>query len=331
MTISELEIMFASLCDDADLPPYKPQYEFHAERKWALDFAWPDHKVGIEINGNQWVKGGHNTGRGVQRDAEKGNAARFLGWRIFVLVTDHLLRDVDYRNQFMDELKVALAPAGDLSPNPATLVIVPEHPTITVGPFTLLEQGLRIAATPTFEEFDSFGQVLKFFDRSIPWALGDWWNAAKAKFREEAVQLLDEHDVKLKSVQNKGAVCVKFPTSRRRDVLHFSHHEAVAGLEPPQQERFLDSAIERGWTVPQLRLAVRKWKRDKLADELFDDPRAVLGHNVEQLRVALTDLWGIAHIYPGMDLTLREMQNGIDGLVLFHDAVSGQVEERTAA
>ena len=220
---------------------------------------------------------------------------------------------------------IVVMPIADFLPqsNPA-LLIMPEKPTLTVGKFTFAEQGLQIAAQPTFEEFDSFGQLLTFFDRTLDWSIGDFWNAAHKRFRDEALQLFSENGMQLKTVQNKGAVCKKFPPSRRREEpLHFSHHAAVAGLETPDQERFLDSATERGWTVAQLRLAVRKWRQDKLVGELFDDPRAVLGYNVAKLSEALADLWGIEHNYPGMELTLREMQNGIDGLTLFHDAVQG--------
>ncbi len=320
MSKSELEILFANLCDEAEFPPYEREYRFHATRKWRLDFAWPDQKIGVELNGGQWIKGGHNTGGGTQRDAEKNNSAQFLGWRVFTLVNNQLLRDVDYRNQFFADLKAAL--------NPTSLLIVPEKPTLTVGKFTFAGQGLDISATPSFEEFDVFGQLLTFFDRTLDWSIGDFWNAAHKRFRDEALQLFSENGMKLKTVQNKGSVCKKFPASRRRETLHFSHHAAVAGLETPDQERLLDNATERGWTVPQLRLAVRKWKQDKLDGELFDDPRAVLGYNVEKLSAALTDLWGIVHNYPGMELTLSEMQNGIDGLALFHDAVQ---ELETAA
>ena len=34
-----------------DLPEPATQYKFHPERRWPLDFAWPELKISVEING----------------------------------------------------------------------------------------------------------------------------------------------------------------------------------------------------------------------------------------------------------------------------------------
>jgi hypothetical protein len=41
-----------------------------------------------------------------------------------------------------------------------------------------------------------------------------------------------------------GWVAGKIETSRRRDVLSFSHHKLAAAMEPPVQDRWLDRAEE---------------------------------------------------------------------------------------
>lgn len=62
-----------------------------------FDFAWPEYKFAIEVNGGQWARGkmGHNSGKGVQRDAEKNNWALLKGWMVIVLVTDHIEKEMD--------------------------------------------------------------------------------------------------------------------------------------------------------------------------------------------------------------------------------------------
>lgn len=75
------------LVTDDDIPEYEEQWQFHPTRKWALDFAWPDIKLAVEIDGGTWLskhgkKGGHTTGVGYQKGCEKGNAAIILGWRV---------------------------------------------------------------------------------------------------------------------------------------------------------------------------------------------------------------------------------------------------------
>ena len=57
------------------------EYKFHPTRRWMADFAIPEKKLIIEVNGGTWmIKSGHNTGRGISRDYEKGNAAQLLGF-----------------------------------------------------------------------------------------------------------------------------------------------------------------------------------------------------------------------------------------------------------
>lgn len=57
-----------------------PEFRFHPTRKWRFDFAYPAHKVAIEINGGVWKRGRHNRGTGYIKDLEKLNAAQILGW-----------------------------------------------------------------------------------------------------------------------------------------------------------------------------------------------------------------------------------------------------------
>ncbi len=64
------------------LPDPVPELRFHATRKWRFDFAWPECKLAIEIDGGAWTKGRHTRGRGFVADMEKLNAATVLGWRV---------------------------------------------------------------------------------------------------------------------------------------------------------------------------------------------------------------------------------------------------------
>ena len=65
-------------------------YRFLPGRRYELDYALPAIRVGIEVNGGQWVKSGHSSGRGLHRDADKQNRAIEAGGCIFWLTTDML-------------------------------------------------------------------------------------------------------------------------------------------------------------------------------------------------------------------------------------------------
>lgn len=59
-----------------------PEHKFHYVRKWSIDFAIIDLKIGIEIEGGVWTNGRHVRGKGFIDDMEKYNAAVTLGWVI---------------------------------------------------------------------------------------------------------------------------------------------------------------------------------------------------------------------------------------------------------
>jgi len=81
-----------------------------------IDFAYPDLKIGIEVNGGQFtrvangskfIKSGHGSPSGLERDAKKNNQAIILGWRIFVLPVS--LVTPDYLSQIAEFIKKDMA------------------------------------------------------------------------------------------------------------------------------------------------------------------------------------------------------------------------------
>ena len=60
----------------------KPEHIFYPCRRWRIDFAIVDLKIGIEIEGGVWSGGRHTRGNGFVDDMEKYNAAVTLGWVI---------------------------------------------------------------------------------------------------------------------------------------------------------------------------------------------------------------------------------------------------------
>jgi very-short-patch-repair endonuclease len=62
-------------------------------RKFRLDFAHPQTKVGIEISGNIWSKGGHSSGVGLMRDYAKLNLSQANGWIVFQLAEQQITEE----------------------------------------------------------------------------------------------------------------------------------------------------------------------------------------------------------------------------------------------
>lgn len=68
--------------EEQHLPSPETEFRFHPERKWRFDFAWPEHKVALEVDGGIWISGGHNRGAQMLKTWEKENEAVCMGWRI---------------------------------------------------------------------------------------------------------------------------------------------------------------------------------------------------------------------------------------------------------
>lgn len=84
-TPSTLEGLFGLHLRVSRLPPAHAEYRFDTERKWRFDFAWPDVKVAVEIQGGTWNGGKHGRGSGIEKDAEKLSAAAIAGWRVLIV------------------------------------------------------------------------------------------------------------------------------------------------------------------------------------------------------------------------------------------------------
>lgn len=65
------------------LPAPVTEWRFHPTRMWRLDVAWPDYRVGVEVQGGGFVQGAHSRGPGMENDAEKNAEAILRGWRVF--------------------------------------------------------------------------------------------------------------------------------------------------------------------------------------------------------------------------------------------------------
>lgn len=87
---SRLEAEFALQLRAHAVTGWTREFRFHPMRKWRFDFAFPEQKVAVEIDGGTWSNGRHNRGSGAKTDAEKYNAAQLQGWLVLRCVGDHL-------------------------------------------------------------------------------------------------------------------------------------------------------------------------------------------------------------------------------------------------
>jgi hypothetical protein len=56
------------------------EYQFHVERRWRFDWAWPEQRVALEVEGGAYAGGRHVRGSGFFEDCEKYSEAAAAGW-----------------------------------------------------------------------------------------------------------------------------------------------------------------------------------------------------------------------------------------------------------
>ena len=94
--------------EEALLPPWVREYQFAwPARLWAFDYAWPDFKIALEVEGGTWSGGRHVQGQGYENDCRKYNAAAIDGW-LLIRVTTTMVR----RGEVVRQLRAAFRARG---------------------------------------------------------------------------------------------------------------------------------------------------------------------------------------------------------------------------
>lgn len=76
------DIKFRAYCKSVGIPEPRAEVQFHSTRKWRFDYAWPQYRVALEIEGGVFTGGRHTSGVGFVKDAEKYNYAACMGWAV---------------------------------------------------------------------------------------------------------------------------------------------------------------------------------------------------------------------------------------------------------
>jgi hypothetical protein len=113
------------------------------------------------------------------------------------------------------------------------------------------------------------GQRLGAMTRCSQWWLGDWIRYGTTRWGEKYKQAARITGYDVHSLRNIAYVAGQIETSRRRDILTWSHHAEVCALEPEEQEKWLDLAASEKMSVADLRVELRtarKGAREKGSD-----------------------------------------------------------------
>jgi very-short-patch-repair endonuclease len=81
--MSDLEELLFQHIKLVGLPEPEREYRFAPPRRYRADFAYPEQKILVEVQGGIYTRGAHSRGTGLERDYEKINLAQLNGFMVF--------------------------------------------------------------------------------------------------------------------------------------------------------------------------------------------------------------------------------------------------------
>jgi hypothetical protein len=117
-------------------------------------------------------------------------------------------------------------------------------------------------------EWAAAGRRLGAVGRCIQWLLGDWIAYGNTKFGDRYARASRITGYDVQTLMNMVYVALRFPDSRRRGDLSWSHHETLASMDPDGQEHWLDEASRHRWSVADLRMMLRTVRKKEGTEKL---------------------------------------------------------------
>jgi hypothetical protein len=125
-------------------------------------------------------------------------------------------------------------------------------------PFDLTAIGLRLRDPDLpLEQFSELCWLLGRMHEAVRFAIGDAIIQGEALYGEQAYQAFEHLNLSEEGRREYSRVSGRVPRSRRRKDLSWSHHRAVAALEPAGQREWLKRAAEEGMSHHEMRDALR--------------------------------------------------------------------------
>jgi N6-adenosine-specific RNA methylase IME4 len=116
--------------------------------------------------------------------------------------------------------------------------------------------GWKVPARLSRQEWIGAGRILVPLHTASAWWIGDWWAFGDHRYGDR-MEIARAEAWPAKTLMNHGSVSRAFSEiSRRREVLAWSHHEAVATLPPTKADQFLDwveEPLQRGAPIRSTR------------------------------------------------------------------------------
>ena len=204
-------------------------------------------------------------------------------------------------------------------------------------------RGLEIKreTKPPFEQWE---EAINGFDQSLqssPFWRGDLFLKGTEWYGDtKATSIFDPLITNVKTWQNNASICRRISGSRRREALSYSHHAAVAYVNPEHftkksldlsrktpeqlQDHYLDVATSNGLSVRKLEALIRSDKNDEGEEINFQKRPLVKFLEQEANKIGNRKEEAEGDVY-------NLMQTAVDSLMDAHEIQKGESQLEEAA
>ena len=132
------------LRQNGDIPTPTREYRFAPPRRWRFDFAWPDHKLAVEIEGITYDGGRHQRVEGFIADCHKYEVALMQGWRVYRVPGQWIAQGGRpiWREAVMDNLRGLLGIEAIEYVDGIRPIAPEHHPTVEATLRQIIEDGM---------------------------------------------------------------------------------------------------------------------------------------------------------------------------------------------
>jgi hypothetical protein len=124
-----------------------------------------------------------------------------------------------------------------------------------------LPLSLDLPTSLPFDDWVNLGRRLCQGQHAINWHIGDWWAFGDHRYGERAkVAAEGIFGREFQTLANLASIARAYEPSRRREVVSFTHHAEVAGLEPEIADSLLDRAARDHLSAKDVRREVQAMK-----------------------------------------------------------------------
>ena len=138
--------------------------------------------------------------------------------------------------------------------------------------FSLTPRGIEFHGDLTFDEWEKLGERLGDTERAIGFMIGDWINYAEEKWGEKYNEAIAVTGLEYQTLANYAYVARRVQISVRTENLPFYHHQVVAKIKDPEEQRhWLKTAEDHDLSYRRLQKSIN-FGRIATEEELQGDP-----------------------------------------------------------